>query len=106
MRASRLEWSILRLSGVITLDPLIDYGDFDTFYFGAVLPENNRCHSVDARDVAAAFSAAITSDSVGEIFMIGGDESHKRLQSKRKRKRRGDGNRCPAVSRPPRRFRK
>jgi nucleoside-diphosphate-sugar epimerase len=76
-----LEWSILRLSGVITLDPLIDYGDFDTFYFGAVLPENNRCHSVDARDVAAAFSAAITSDSVGEIFMIGSDESHKRLQS-------------------------
>ena len=38
VRASRLEWSILRLSGVITLDPLIDYGDFDTFYFGAVLP--------------------------------------------------------------------
>jgi nucleoside-diphosphate-sugar epimerase len=80
VRASVLDWSILRLSGVITLEPLIDYGDFDSFYFGALMPEDNRCHSVDARDVAAAFAAAVTTDAVREIFMIGGDESHKRLQ--------------------------
>ncbi len=80
VRSSDLEWSILRLSGVITLDPLIDYGDFDSFYFGAVMPEDNRCHSVDARDVAAAFAAAVTTDAVREIFMIAGDDSHKRLQ--------------------------
>jgi nucleoside-diphosphate-sugar epimerase len=78
VRASALEWSILRLSGVITLEPLIDYGDFDSFYFGAIMPEDNRCHSVDARDVASAFAAAVTTDAVGEIFMIG-DDSHKRL---------------------------
>lgn len=80
VRATDLEWSILRLSGVITLDPLVDYGDFDSFYFGVVLPEDGRCHSVDARDVATAFTAAVTTDAVREIFMIGGDDSHKALQ--------------------------
>jgi nucleoside-diphosphate-sugar epimerase len=79
VRTSGLQWSILRLGGVTTLDPLIDYGDFDSSYFGALMPEDGRCHSVDARDVAAAFSAAITTDVVREVFMIAGDESHKRL---------------------------
>lgn len=77
VRASGLEWSILRLAGVITLEPLIDYGDFDSFYFGSIMPEDNRCHSVDVRDVAAAFSAAVSTDAVAEIFMIAGDDSHK-----------------------------
>lgn len=80
VRSSGLEWSILRLSGVITLDPLVDYGNFDSFYFGAVMPEDNRCHSVDSRDVAAAFSAAVTTDTAREIFMIAGDDSHRRFQ--------------------------
>jgi nucleoside-diphosphate-sugar epimerase len=80
VRSSDLEWSMLRLAGVITLDPLVDYGDFDSFYFGAIMPEDGRCHSVDVRDVASAFSAAITTDAVREIFMIAGDDSHKRLQ--------------------------
>ena len=80
VRSSDLEWSILRLSGVITLEPLVDYGDFDSFYFGAVMPEDNRCHSVDSRDVAAALAAAITTDAVREVFMIAGDDSHKLLQ--------------------------
>lgn len=80
VRASDLEWSILRLAGVTSLEPLIDYGDFDSFYFGSLVPEDNRCHSVDARDVAAAFAAAVTTDCVREVFMIAGDDSHKRLQ--------------------------
>ena len=79
VRSSDLEWSILRLSGVITLEPFVDYGDFDSFYFGAIMPEDGRCHYVDARDVAQAFAAAISTDDVREIFMIAGDESHKRL---------------------------
>jgi hypothetical protein len=40
VRSSRLAWSILRLSGVITLDPLIDHGDFDSFNFGASMPDD------------------------------------------------------------------
>ncbi|RDH79026.1 NAD(P)-dependent oxidoreductase [Mycolicibacterium moriokaense] len=80
VRASGLEWSILRLSGVITLEPLVDYGDFDSFYFGSLVPEDNRCHTVDARDVASAFAAAVATDATEEIFMIAGDDSHKWLQ--------------------------
>ncbi|WP_123029665.1 NAD-dependent epimerase/dehydratase family protein [Mycolicibacterium stellerae] len=80
VRSSCLDWSILRLSGVITMEPLIDYRDFDSFYLGALLPDDNRCHCVDARDVAAAFAAAVATDAVREIFMIAGDDSHKRLQ--------------------------
>ncbi len=79
VRTSDLEWSILRLGGVITLEPLVDYGDFDSFYFGAMMPDRQPVHTVDARDVAAAFAAAITTDVVREIFMIAGDDSHKRL---------------------------
>jgi nucleoside-diphosphate-sugar epimerase len=77
VRSSGLEWSILRLAGVITLEPLVDYGDFDTFYFGLLIPEDNRCHAVDSRDVASAFAAAITSPAIREVFMIAGDDSHK-----------------------------
>ncbi len=77
VRSSGLEWSILRLAGVITLEPLIDYGDFDSFYFGSIMPTDNRCHSIDARDVASAFAAAVTTDAVREVFLIAGDDSHK-----------------------------
>jgi nucleoside-diphosphate-sugar epimerase len=80
VRSSSLEWSILRLAGVITLEPLVDYGDFDALYFGAVIPEDNRCHAVDSRDVASAFSAAITTPVVREVFMIAGDDSNKVTQ--------------------------
>ncbi|HEX3285911.1 MAG TPA: NAD(P)-dependent oxidoreductase [Mycobacterium sp.] len=80
VRSSELEWSILRLGGVITHEPLVDYGNFDAFYFGALLPDDNRCQTVDSRDVAAAFSAAVTTEAVREIFLIGGDESHRRVQ--------------------------
>ena len=79
VRTSNLEWSILRLGGVLTLEPFVDYGDFDSYYFGALMPTDNRIHTVDARDVAAAFAAAITTDVVHEIFMIAGGDSHKRL---------------------------
>ena len=100
VRSSDLEWSVLRLSGVTTLEPLVDYGDFDSFYFAAIMPEDRRSHSVDSRDVAAAFAAAITTDSVREIFMIAGDDSHKRLHGDVARKQRGDRHGCSAVPRP------
>jgi nucleoside-diphosphate-sugar epimerase len=80
VRSSGLEWSILRIAGVITLEPFVDYGDFDTFYLGAAIPTDCRCHSVDVRDVESAFAAAITTGAVREIFMIAGDESHRLLQ--------------------------
>ncbi len=36
------------------------------FYFGAVMPDDNRIHTVDSRDVASAFAAAITTEAVRE----------------------------------------
>ena len=39
-------------SAASTLEPLVDSGDFDSYYFGALLPEDNRVHTVDSRDVA------------------------------------------------------
>jgi nucleoside-diphosphate-sugar epimerase len=80
VRSSDLDWVVLRLGGVIALDPFRQYGNSDAFYLGALLPEDARVHTVDPRDVAAAFAAAITTDAVREVFMIAGDESHKVLQ--------------------------
>ena len=79
VRSSGLEWSILRLCSVIALDQLAHFRNSDAFYFRALVPEDTRVHTVDPRDVAAAFAAAITTDAVREVFMIGGDDSHKRV---------------------------
>jgi D-erythronate 2-dehydrogenase len=51
----------------------------DALFFESALPTDGRMHSIDVRDAAAAFAtatAAPASDVVGEIFLIGGDESH------------------------------
>jgi nucleoside-diphosphate-sugar epimerase len=80
VRSSDLEWSVLRLGGVISLEPFRQYGNLDAFYLGALLPEDGRVHTIDPRDVATAFAAAITTDAVREVFMIAGDDSHKSLQ--------------------------
>ena len=39
-----------------------------------LLAVDQRCHTVDARDVASAFAAAASADVVGEIFLIAGDD--------------------------------
>ena len=36
VRSSDLEWSILRLGGVLTLEPLVDYRDFDSYLLRCV----------------------------------------------------------------------
>ncbi len=48
----------------------------DALFFESALPTDGRMHSIDVRDAAAAFTAATTADVVGEILLIGGDESH------------------------------
>ena len=79
VRSSGLEWSILRLCSVIAIDQLTHFRNTDAFYFRALVPEDTRVHTVDPRDLAAAFAAAITTDAVREVFMIGGDDTHKRV---------------------------
>jgi nucleoside-diphosphate-sugar epimerase len=80
VRASSLPWVVLRLGGVLSTDPTAIPFSADALYFESCLPSDGRLHSVDVRDVAWAFAAATTADVVGEILLIAGDDSHRKLQ--------------------------
>jgi hypothetical protein len=69
----------LRLGGVLTVEPRFDV-DLDTIYFEASLPIDGRVQTVDVRDVARAFVAATTAPVIGDTLLIGGDDSHRRLE--------------------------
>ncbi|MCV7255587.1 NAD(P)-dependent oxidoreductase [Mycolicibacterium fluoranthenivorans] len=78
VRSSALDWVILRLGGVLTVNPG-SYMKMDNFYFEGMLPTDGRLQTVDVRDVARAFAAATTADAVGETLLIGGDDNTHRL---------------------------
>ncbi|MGB6207940.1 NAD-dependent epimerase/dehydratase family protein [Mycobacterium sp.] len=74
--SSDLDWVILRLGGVISVEPGAMPFSGDALFFESALPTDGRLHTVDVRDVAAAFAAATTADVAGEILLIAGDDSH------------------------------
>jgi D-erythronate 2-dehydrogenase len=76
VRSSGLEWVILRLAGVMSVEPGAMPFSLDALFFESALPTDGRMHSIDVRDAAAAFAAATTADVAGEILLIGGDQSH------------------------------
>jgi uncharacterized protein YbjT (DUF2867 family) len=76
VRSSGLHWVILRLAGVMSVDPGAMPFSLDALFFESALPTDGRMHSIEVRDAAAAFAAATTADVVGEILLIGGDQSH------------------------------
>src|ERR1700722_8527217 len=76
LRASSLEWVILRLGGVISVEPGAMPFTGDALFFESALPTDGGIHPVDVRDVAAAFAAATTADVAGETLLIAGDDSH------------------------------
>ncbi|BBZ47307.1 NAD-dependent epimerase/dehydratase family protein [Mycobacterium parmense] len=76
IRSSDLDWVILRLAGVISVEPGAMPFSADALFFESALPIDGRIHTVDVRDVALAFAAAATADVVGETLLIGGDSSH------------------------------
>ncbi|MBV9513700.1 MAG: NAD(P)-dependent oxidoreductase [Mycobacteriaceae bacterium] len=80
VRASKLPWVVLRLGGVLSVDPKAIPFTSDALFFESALPSDGRLHSVDVRDVATAFANATTADVVGEILLIAGDDSHKLRQ--------------------------
>src|ERR1700742_2308232 len=80
VRSSSLDWVILRLGGVISVEPGAMPFTVDALFFESALPTDGRLHTVDVRDVAAAFAAAATADVVGETLLIAGDDSHLRRQ--------------------------
>lgn len=73
------DWVILRLGGVLSTQPRSGF-DPDLLYFSAALPTDGRLQTVDVRDVAHAFGAAITADAAGRTWMIGGDDTHRLRQ--------------------------
>lgn len=77
---SGLDWVVLRLGGVLTAEPRFN-AEHDLIFFEGVLPSDGRIHTVDVRDVAHAFSAATVTDQLREIFVIGGDDTHRITQS-------------------------
>ena len=80
VRASSLEWVVLRLGGVLSVDPKAIPLSKDALYFESTLPADGRLHTVDVRDVAWAFAAATTADVAREILLIAGDDTHRKLQ--------------------------
>jgi nucleoside-diphosphate-sugar epimerase len=76
LRASSLEWVILRLGGVLSVVPGAIPFSRDALFFENTLPTDGRIHTVDVRDVATAFAAATTADVAGETLLIAGDDSH------------------------------
>jgi nucleoside-diphosphate-sugar epimerase len=81
VRASNLDWVVLRLGGVLSVDASAMPFNEDAPYIESALPTDQRFHGVDVRDVATAFAAATTADVVGETLLIGGDDSHKLRQA-------------------------
>jgi len=66
VKASGLEWAILRLSATLPLAIQLDPGMFD-------VPLNNRMEFSHTRDVGLAFANAVTSGDVwGKTLLIGG----------------------------------
>jgi nucleoside-diphosphate-sugar epimerase len=80
VRSSDLEWVVLRLGGVLSVDPDAMPITSDALLFEGALPTDGRLHSIDVRDVATAFAAATTADVAGEILLIGGDDTHRLRQ--------------------------
>ena len=80
LRESGLDHVVLRLGGVLTVEPR-GAGGVEALRFSALLPADGRLQTVDVRDVAAAFSAASTEPVLGETLLIGGDASHRRLHA-------------------------
>ena len=80
VQTSGLDWVVLRLGGVLSVEVRLDT-DPDLIRFGAVLPSDGRLQTVDVRDVAHAFGVATTAEVVGRILLIGGDDSHRLIQS-------------------------
>ena len=81
VRASDLDWLILRVGGVLTTEISFDINP-DFIFFEGLLPTDGRIQTVDVRDVARAFAAAAGDaggKALGETLLIGGDDQTHRL---------------------------
>ncbi|UXA20090.1 NAD(P)-dependent oxidoreductase [Mycobacterium sp. SMC-4] len=80
VQESSLPWLVLRLGAVVSSNLRSLPLNADTLFLEWALPVDGRITTVDVRDVATAFATAATAEETGEILLIGGDDSHRRLQ--------------------------
>lgn len=84
VRESALDWVILRLGGVLTVDlgrtANNPAAGADMLYFESLLPVDGRLQTVDVRDVAHACAAATTAAVTGRTLLVGGDDTHRLVQ--------------------------
>jgi UDP-glucose 4-epimerase len=82
IRASGLPFAFLRLGGVMSPDAHSSING-DYLLIMRSLPNDNRMHAVDARDVALAFANGVDREATiaGKALLIGGNESYVALQS-------------------------
>lgn len=76
VRDSGLDWLVLRVGAVIGPEVAMGRGA-DAFYLSAVLPADARVQTVDVRDTARAFVAAVDVGASREVLLVAGDESHR-----------------------------
>lgn len=79
VRASSLEWVVLRIGAIIAPE-LVRKIDKHTLFMDGLLPRDNRIHSVYVDDVARAFVNAVDADCAGSSLLIAGDDSHRLRQ--------------------------
>jgi nucleoside-diphosphate-sugar epimerase len=75
VRSSGLGWSILRIGGILA-SALVRRTDRDSVLLDAIIPSDNRIHTVSVGEAAEAFANAADADCLGMTLLIGGDESH------------------------------
>ncbi len=75
IKASSLPWTILRFN---TAPPLEMTTDMDPLVFE--IPLDQRVEFVHSRDVGQACANAVTADTIGKIFLIGGGPSCQMLE--------------------------
>ena len=72
---SGLDWAILRIGGIIASD-LARRTDRDSVLMDAIIPSDNRIHSVSVVEAAEAFANAVEADCLDMTLLIAGDDSH------------------------------
>jgi len=75
VRNSGVNWTILRLGGIVAAD-LARRSDRDSILMDAIIPSDNRIHTVHVAEAAQAFVNAVEADCLDQTLLIAGDESH------------------------------
>ena len=80
VRGSSLPWAILRIGGIMAVD-LVHMVNKNSILMDAIIPVDNRIHTISVEETAEAFANAADADCLGLTLLIAGDDSHMIRQS-------------------------